>query len=227
MGIFADLKKGFEVMLRPTENTKANMEIGAAYSWYYRATLIPLIVLIIVALILASAFAASPIFSIIGSSFAGLGIVAAIVVPILFVWVLIPISIFINAGLYHIIGQWTGTFKGDFNKTLTAVMFSQMPTTIFLFSLIIPATAAFFVLFIVWDLIVLLLALANQQKMKWNIALGVVIVTVVIVSAVVGLIVTVFAITVQTALVNAILPHILGSGGYNVLGLPFSPPTTT
>ena len=222
MGITSDLKAGLQVMLHPGENTKKSMEVGEAYSWYFKATLIPLAALIVVALVLASAFASSPIYSLIGLHLFGLGIASAIVVPLLFVWVLIPVGILISAGLYHIVGTWAGVFKGDFNKTLTATMFSKMPTTIFLFTAIVPAAAAFYVLFAIWELIVLLIGLSNQQKLKWPVALGIVVMTVVIVAVIISLVVTVFAITFNNAIVNAVLPHILGNNGFNqsVTGLP-------
>lgn len=222
MGITSDLKAGLQVMLHPGDNTKKPMEVGEAYSWYFKVTLIPLVALIIVALILTSAFTSSPIYSLIGLHLFGIGIASAIIVPLLFVWVLIPVGILISAGLYHIVGTWSGVFKGDFNKTLTATMFSKMPTTIFLFTAIVPAAAAFYLLFAVWELVVLLLALANQQKVKWQTALGIVVMTVVIVAVVIGVVVTVFAVTFNNAIVNAVLPHILGNNGFNqtITGLP-------
>lgn len=230
VGLWNDLKAGLAVMLHPTDNTKKTMEIGAAYSWYYRATVIPLIALIIVALVLVSAFALSPIGVLlgpVGSALSGLGYVGAIVLPILFMWVLIPIGIFVKAGLYHLVGTWSGQFKGDFNKTLTATMFAEMPGAIFLFALVVPATAALYFFFVVWGFIVLLLALANQQKTRWNVSLGVVLMTVVVVSAVLGVIFTVFAAAisgVSNAYINALIPHLLGDNGYTT---PLTYPVTS
>ncbi len=222
MGIVDDLQAGFGVMLRPTENTKKTMDIGKAFGWYFRVTFIPLIALIIVSLALVGALAASPVFGVFGSTFATIGIVAAIIVPLVFLWALIPVTIFISAGLYHLVGTWTKTFKGDFNKTFTATMFSKLPTMIFLWVLLIPATSAFYVIFVVWELIVLLLALSNQQKIKWNVALGTVIITDVIVTAVLALLLTLFGIAINGAIAGAVLPHILGNNGYSNPILPFS-----
>jgi hypothetical protein len=208
-------------MVRPGEYTKKTMEIGAAYGWYYRVTLIPLIALIAVALIFVSAFELSTVtavFGSVGGALLGLGYVAAIVLPILFMWVLIPVSIFISAGLYHIIGTWLGQLKGDFGRTLSAVVYSKMPTAIFASALIVlPAAVVLYLVLTAWELIVLLTALSNQQKVKWTVALGVVLITVIVVYAVLGIIFSVFAVAVSgttNALVNAVIPHLLGNNGY-------------
>ncbi len=210
-----DLRSGLAVMLHPGDNTKKTMEIGAAYAWYYRVTAIPLVILIIFALAVATAFYASPIAAV--SSVVGLGVVAAIVLPILFMWVLIPINIFISAGLFHIVAGWMGEFKGDFEKTLSAVVYSKMPSSIFLFTLIAPAILVVAPVFAIWELVVLLLALSNQQKVKWTVALGVVLITVIVVTAVVSVITAAFAIATAgaaNALVNALIPHLVGNNGY-------------
>ncbi|MCW6159536.1 MAG: hypothetical protein LVQ95_00395 [Candidatus Micrarchaeales archaeon] len=223
MHIIDDLKMGFQVMLRPGETTKKSMEIGQAYSFYYKATLLPLVALIIISLIIAGALAASPLGSLFGGLLGSVGLATAVVVPILAVWILIPISILINGGLYHLFGMWTGQFKQDFNKTLTATMFSKMPTTIFLFALVVPATIALFPLFVIWELVVLVIALSNQQKVKWNVAFGVVVITVTVIAALVGLILTVFAISISGAMMgwlNAVVPHLLGNGGLPTITIP-------
>lgn len=210
-----DLRSGFAVMLHPGDNTKKTMDIGAAYAWYYRVTAVPLIVLIIFALILATAFYASPIAAF--GPIAGLGFVAAIILPVLFMWVVIPINIFISAGLFHIVARCIGEFKGEFRKTLSAVVYSKMPSSIFLFTLIVPAVLVIAPVFALWELIVLLLALSNQQKIKWTVALGVVLITVIIVTAVVSIVTTALAIATAGAansLVNALIPHLVGNNGY-------------
>ncbi len=224
MGIIKDLKFGLQVMLKPGENTKKPMEIGQAFNLYYRITIIPLIVLIVFAVVMASAFAGSPLFALLGQSFAGLGasalLASSILIPILVVWVLIPLSIFITGGLYHIVGKWSGQFKNDFNKTFTATMFSKLPTTIFLFTLVVPATAFLFWIFALWELIVLLVALSNQQKVKWNVALGIVLITALVVTAVIGLVFYAFAVSVSNTIISAIIPQIISGGTTGTTPLP-------
>jgi len=223
MHIVDELRMGLQAMLRPGEMTKKSMEVGEAYSFYYKATLLPLVAMIIVSLALAGAIAASPLGSLLGGVVGGGALASAIAIPILTIWVIIPISILIDGGLYHIFGRWTGQFKGDFNKTLTATMFSFMPTTIFLFALIVPTSIGLFPLFIIWDLIVLVLALQNQQKVGWNIAFGVVVITVAVIAAIIGIVLSVLAISLSGTVMgwlNAVLPHLLGNGGLPNITIP-------
>ncbi len=216
MGLWKDLKSGFDLMLKPGENSKKSLNVGAAYTWYYKVTLIPLIALIVVALLLVSSFGTSPIVRVLGSAFFGLGVLTAVVLPIVFVWLLIPISILVSAGLVHIVGVWTGQFKGDLSKTLTATMFGRIPSTIFLFALIIPSSFVLYFVFAIWALVVYVIALQNQQKVSWPVALGVILITTIVVAAVIGLIATVFAVQVNNAILNALLPHLIGNNGYTV-----------
>jgi hypothetical protein len=213
VGLAKDFRAGLDMMFRPIENTKKSMSVGAAYKWYYRATVIPLIVLILVALALVSVFAVASLASVFGTSIFSLGVLAAIVAPIVFMWVLVPIGIFVKGGIYHIVGRWSGQFKGDFSKSLTAAMFGEIPAVFFLFVLLIPGSAVLYLLFAIWSLIVLVLGFSNQQKVHWTVALGVVVVAVVIIAALVGLLAAVFAVTVNST-INGLLPHFLSNNGY-------------
>ncbi len=206
MSVFDDLGKGVSMMLHPWENTKKNMDIGTAYVTYYTTTVVPLVAYILVSLLLVAV--AAPIFAFRHfTPFLGLGWVGAIVIPIAVVWVFIPISIFISAAVLHIVGRLTEQFRSKFDSTLVAMMYSKLPIAMFSFMLAIPFAIPFLLLFGLWSLLISLAALANQQKISWVTALGVEVIAAALAVALLGLVATIFAVSIGASIGQLVMMH--------------------
>lgn len=204
-----EIRKGIDIMLHPSKATKESKDIGGIFTYYYKLSFIPLILMIIVLLALLSIIRSIiGSTSLIGSVFAGLGILGAILYPIAILWVLIPVGFLVSAGLLQIFGKLVRQFKADYIKTLNAVIYGSVPLILFYWIFMVPLLGGI-VEFImaIWGLIVLIIALSNQQKIGNGASFGILILT----GVVVGIIVGVIAIAFSVALFHSILPAINSS----------------
>ena len=186
-------RDGLDAILHPWETTKKSMDVGEAYMFYYKATVVPLVVYILLSLLLfgvaAPALSAYPFLS----NFVGFGWAGAIIIPIVVLWILVPILIFIQAAVLHIVGAFiTKQFKQGFDKTLNASMYSKLPSALFGYLWAVPLAVPLLLIFGIWDFIVSLIALANQQKMRWTTSLGIVIISAVLLILLIDIFVNIF-----------------------------------
>ncbi len=196
--LFVDeIRTGINIMLHPTEATKGSKDIGGIFTYYYKLSFIPLVLMIIVMLALVSLIGGiMNRISVIGSAFAGLGIFSAIVFPIAILWVFMPIGFLVSAGLLQIFGKLSRQFKADYVKTLNAVIYGAVPSILFYWIFFVPLLGGIVnIIMAVWGLIVLIIALANQQKMSAFTALGVVILTAILIGIIAVIIGLAFSLT--------------------------------
>ncbi len=205
---FKELKQGMGLLLAPGNNTKRAQSIGDAYTQYYKVTLVPLVAYVILSFIFVSAAGSSRIFASIAAPLLSLGAFAMIAVPVVFVWIMLPISAFIDAAIFHVVGVALGTFRHKFENTLTALIYSRFPLGIFAFMLAVPfVTPLYFVLFGAWAVIISIIALANLQKISWVSALGIIVISVVVVMTLVALIAFVFAVSLGSSISMWMFSH--------------------
>ena len=98
---------------------------------------------------------------------AGLG-AAAIVLGLVYFWVLVPISIFINAFIYQLVGyNLLKVFDKNYERSFAAVMFAQLPMMLLYWVVAIPVVGiAALIVLSVWSVVVLIVSLASQHKIK-------------------------------------------------------------
>jgi len=156
MIIIDELKEGFNIMLHPKSATQKERKIGEALAFYYKMSIIPLILYIILALAVPSA-SATGLFT---GFLSGLLVIGGILVLL----VAIPISLFVNAFLYHIFGKLFKVFSNPYSNTFTATVYGLVPTILFYWLTPIPLGSLVLIIFGIWAFIVMILALANQQK---------------------------------------------------------------
>ncbi|MGC8586805.1 MAG: hypothetical protein ACP5K9_00755 [Candidatus Micrarchaeia archaeon] len=217
-----DFLDGINLMLHPSAATSKKMDIGKAFSYYYKMTIVPLVISEVLAILFAvfmlSIIKSSLVFT---SILGGFGALDFIALPLLILWILIPISIFISAGLYHIFGKLFRQFKNSYSATVTAVVYSVVPTVLFYWAIIIPVLGGIisFVMGI-WGFIVLVIALSKQQKISTGAAFGIAILVPIIIGIIVVIIVALFAIGVFLPILmshnftSAQVPY-SGAAGYN------------
>ncbi len=187
--IFVDeTKKAIDIILLKDKNPKA-MSVGEALVFYYKASLIPLILAAIVGTIFgtvlggklvtfASLFSHSAILSgLLGLLTTGLAVLVIISVIILF-WIIIPIGFLIDAIIYHIFGKLLRQFKQGYNATLSATVYASMVSVVLFFLFGIPILGALIgIIASVWGMVSTIVWLARFQKISWVMSLVVILVT--------------------------------------------------
>ncbi len=157
--IFVDqMKEGFSIMLHPTKANYENRSIGGALGFYYKFSLIPLVLYIIFSL-----FGANPII------FALIGIFS--------IWIAAPIGFFITALLYHAFGKLFKAFKNPYQNTFSAMIYGVIPSIMFIWLQPIPVIGMITIIFDIWAFIVMIFALARLQNVGALTAFGVIVVT--------------------------------------------------
>ncbi|MCL5430320.1 MAG: hypothetical protein M1504_02475 [Candidatus Marsarchaeota archaeon] len=215
--IVDDFVNGFKGIFNPNKTTQKKMDIGQALGMYYKFSVIPVILFIVIGAIVALAAGALlssiPGLSSFGAAGGALAIVGVIVGAILEFWIFIPIGIFISAALYHVVGAALGWFKQGYSATLTSTVYYMMTVVAVAWLLPVPILGALLVgIFSIWGIYVFITALANQHKTTKGKAFVVWLIWVII-----GIVI--FAILGMGALfAMGGLSHIASSSSYNTTG---------
>jgi hypothetical protein len=164
-----DLKWAVGVMFHPDKNSKETMDSIGAFIRYYKASLIPLLVAVIIEILLSSILAAAiasgltsifhllllPLIKIspyygnlmsiaIAEIIGALALALLIVGTIFFVWIAVPVYLFITSMIYFIIGRWVlRIFKNEYDNTASAFVYSAAPLAVFAWVIAIPLVGPF------------------------------------------------------------------------------------
>ncbi|MGC8675934.1 MAG: hypothetical protein ACP5T3_00240 [Candidatus Micrarchaeia archaeon] len=210
MSYAEDLRKAWNMLWSPSRESKVNMDVGKALKFYYKIGVLGMIVYFVIgaALIAAGITASSYVPLMQGSAFSayssyvsfGLLVFSGLV----YFLVLIPISIAINSLLYQLVGRYLlRSWAGDYRKTFTAVTFSYMPLILFFWLMLVPFARILIAIFAFWQIIVLIVALAEQQKTSRTNSFVAILATVILSM--------IFAMLVVAFLVPSLLPFGLNS----------------
>ena len=182
--IFVDeIKKEISMMLHPSKAD--SMSIGQALSFYYKLAFIPLIlslILMILIYVLGNAIFPGPSLLVSSHAFAfgwlvGLPLVLILLLVVLVGFlVLFPISILLTAGIFHLFGKFLfKIYKSDYKDTVTGVMYASGANILVYWLIAIPILGSFIgIIFSIWSLIILILALAKLQKTSGLASFGVI-----------------------------------------------------
>ena len=212
--IIDDFRNGWNVVFRPGENTSRKMSTGDAFALYYKFSVIPVVLFII--LLYAALSIALAIFSkmpVIGSTLTligDIGILGIIAFAILWFWVFVPIGILIQAALYQLVGgMLLGKFKGGYSGTVTACVYAAFPGLMIAWLSLIPVLGGLLsFIFGIYSVYILVTALANQHKTTRGFAFLVWLVWVLI-----GVIIVVALVFFAVTLFGAAALHALGGAG--------------
>ncbi len=182
-----ETRKAIDIITLKNKSPKA-LSIGDALKFYYKATLIPLVLAIILGAIVAAVGSQfiSPFFSFGIAGAAALGILS----PILLIWVFQPLGALVLAGVYHLFGKLFGQFKQDYTKTFNALLYVEFVTALVAWITVIPILG-WIVLIVasVWSFVSIIVWISRFQKISllasFLVIIGTVIVIVIIVFAVV------------------------------------------
>jgi len=176
MIIVDELKEGFNIMLHPKSTTQKERKIGEALAFYYKISIIPLILYIILALVVPPNAATG-----LSALSTGLSSGMLAITGILMFLVIIPISLFVTAFIYQIFGKLFKIFSNPYSNTFTATVYGIVPTILFYWLSPVPLGSLVLIIFEIWAFIVMILALANQQKTSALKSFAVIIVTAIII----------------------------------------------
>ena len=208
--LIEEINEQIKIMLDP--QTMKRKKVKEALLYYYKISVVPIIIGIILGAIGIAFFAllSSGIASVFGSAAGNLGFTAPVAVFLLIagvcllgLWVIEPLAIVIFAALLQLIGgNLLGVFKGNYEDTVTSGVYSASANILFSWIMMIPVIGWILSCVIgIWAFIISILGLAKLHRTgPWKV-LGIMILTGIIVGFLVFLI---------TILI--VLPIIVASG---------------
>lgn len=160
MIIIDDLRNAADVIFNPTTYNYKDLSFGKAFSMYYKVILLPILIFEIFSTLIMSALI---LMLHIGFSIQILIILG--IVPLIYL-VIVPIMLVIFAALLQLIGGYLfHWYKKKFATTLSALVYGTFPSSILLWTIIIPifgllieSIASF------WGLIIEISALTKLQR---------------------------------------------------------------
>lgn len=159
-------KDGIDAVLHPEKITKSAKTVGDGLALYYKFSVIPLVLLAIVALgagfVLSGVLAAT---GLVGGLLAGNLVWLAVVAVVLYVWGLVPIGLLVFSVILHWIGKGLDVYKGDYAGTFTAAVYGMFLPLSVLWLTVIPVIGGLIqLLAFIWSIYVLVVALGNLHK---------------------------------------------------------------
>jgi len=212
MIVVDEIKEGFKIMLHPVQATKNARGIKDSLKFYYKLSIVPWVLYIIFLTIsLANVGAASALI---------LGIFSAILI----FWVFIPVSFFISALIYHAFGKLFRVFKNGYASTFNATVYGTVPSILFMWLAAVYILSFLSIVFAIWSLVVLIIALSNSQNTTRLRAFVVVIIPLIIILAVMLAALFAFAFGAFSP-TNIISNYCIASSGYYCSNLNYSSST--
>ncbi len=193
------------------------MEVRQALAFYYKAALVPLIISVIIAApfgLLAGTLINSFTHELISTSGYTniINMAVAVGFVLLYILVLLPLSILVNAAIYHLFANnLFHIWSKPYSNTMTAVLYSVLPVSvipilpfIWLFmpglksisAILVAVGILLFIALGIWEFIVLIISMARQQGVSGWRAFAGILISIVIFGIIVGIIDFVFAIGV-------------------------------
>lgn len=172
MAYMDDIKFLWNLVWDPEKHTKRSMDFGTAVRLYYKLAVIPFIVYVIFgSLAIAAGLGAhkvgtgSLLYSL-DHAFSTLSYFSVFWGGIVLFFIALPLGIAIDALIYQLIAKvFLGVWKGNYDKTFVALMYGLFPLLLLLWLSVIPLFNSLFVIIApIWSIIVIVIALSNQQK---------------------------------------------------------------
>lgn len=157
--IIDDYRKAFDIMIHPGAATKQSMTMSQAVFFYWKATLIPVVLYALLIDLIGGQLSSATQ----AQSLASYGITSVIVATLAVVgnFIIAPIIIAIIAGLIYFIGKLLFGFQGSVGDTFTGLIYSAVVAVSLVFIPIVSTIVG------LWSFVVALLAVANQNKTGW------------------------------------------------------------
>ncbi len=165
MMFWDETKKAIDIIMLK-DKTPTSMGVGGALAFYYKATLIPLVLAIIVATAMGSLVTGLALARGFGW-FSWFGVIGGILGPVLLLWVLEPIGALISAAFYHIVGRLFKEFKQDYNSTFAATLYAQLVCALLMWLIIVPVLGILVaIVAAVWEFVGLVNWISRFQRIS-------------------------------------------------------------
>ncbi len=185
--------KGFEEAIvsavKPAQSTSLTIGRAETLKRYYRMSIIPFLLYVVVSVaifylltplpVISNSFLrpSNPLGSIsdlsnVQGTFALLSqnLIIYVIAAALLFWIGIPLLMLMNALILHIFGKWIfAGFRKGYSNTLTATLYSFVPTFLFLWLVIVPVnifSGPMQLLLLLWSFAIYVIALSNQQAIS-------------------------------------------------------------
>lgn len=202
--------KGVMAVFHPGKETAVNLDLWGSLKIYYSMAIIS----VVLAAIAITVMSALGIYSSGGLNPFGRSIAAvmpvsipvvSIVSAMIGIFVAVPIILFIVSIVYQLIGKnFLNAWKGGYEKTFAAVMFSLMPTLLFYWAISIPVIGVFLAfIFGIWSFVVLVIALSSQHHIERYKSVIVVLVSEILSIALVLILMMVFAFGIFSSVITS------------------------
>jgi hypothetical protein len=188
----AEWRQALRILKHPANNTKKSMDIGDSLRFYYKLSVIPILLTLAVAIIV-SCISGSIKYAMLFSAVSLLTV---------------PINLILTSGPLHLVGKLFGKFKKPYDNTFTASVYSIVPSLLISWmtssvaALLQPGMAYYAVVlsiavicFIV-EAVIWLFAISNLQKITKLTAIGLVLLTIILVFVLLAALVFLFALAV-------------------------------
>ncbi len=169
--ITKDIAFLWDLMLHPGKASRRSGSVEKTLKLYYTLALVPFVLYLVIGFLLSTygslavmrylPFVHVPLL-------ATASYVTVLVSAILLFFVIVPIAIAIDAFVYQVIGRnLLNAWNGDYAKTFTAVTYAVLPVMFFYWLLLLPVLNGLYLLILpIWALVILIISLATQQKVK-------------------------------------------------------------
>jgi hypothetical protein len=123
--IWSEFTKGIDIMLSPKAETDDEMSMAEAIQFYYKLTVIPFVISVVLTLLAYS----QGTISIYGYSIMAI-LESYVLIYALVYWALTPAAVLIISYPYHLLGKLL-LFDGDYKNTFAAFIYMLVPATVF------------------------------------------------------------------------------------------------
>jgi hypothetical protein len=204
--IFDDFKKGLDIVFHPNRETHVNLSLKGALLMYYKFAVVPIILTMVAALVISVSLpgilASVPSSQLVGGSVAmtieayNQFLFSLVVTPLL-----IPLVLFVIAGMLHVVGRVLRMFEGSFTNTFTAVVYAEFSSLLFWCVISFGAFGSIiYFIALIYGIYVLVVGLSKQHKTSATNAF------------IVGLVVFIFLVIVASIFVSSYAAALQSSG---------------
>jgi predicted neutral ceramidase superfamily lipid hydrolase len=165
-----DVKKSWKLIYCPSKEAGVRFGVGRALKFYYGATLIPLLLIIVLGYfgMLTGTITQTIAFVPFAKLFMNfLNVPQALILStILLLWVTVPIAFFIDAFIYQLVGKnFLRVFKGDYENTFSALVFGIMPYLLLFWLFLLPVVNIIALIVLpIWSFVIEVVAFSMQQR---------------------------------------------------------------
>lgn len=167
-----ELRFFWDMVWHPGKASKRKLDLGGAVKLYYKVALLPFILYVAIGIIAVMlginthTFPSSSMVYSLGGFAKSLAYGLVIVGAIALFFIVMPLSIAIDALIYQLIGKFfLNVWKGNYDKTFSALVFALFPLLLLLWLSVIPfLNSIFIVVAPIWAIVVLVIALSAQQN---------------------------------------------------------------